>query len=344
MSAKNDQVFQLSLTEIAFMLTFLLMLVLGLMLVGLQNKNRDLLDQLQSESTLEQQHSAMTSARDFMRQTLETIGFKDPDEVISQLVKESHAHAESERLKVLLNEKEQQLTAMVELEKVLAQMSQKTEATAAQIQTSLVVMSKLGERLGPESSAGDRSAELDRLISATELVAGQAPKDDELTIVEKATAVVADAQAYQEIKSNKLNPVELKRENANLRGQMVYLQNRLDARGGMDFPPCWADEVTGKTQLLFSLVLRDETLLVSPAWPASREQDAAVLPNIKQILSKPEVGYPEFISSVRQIFALSKQQNCRHYVLIDNTITDAVQSDRKRLMIEGSFYKIEKRR
>jgi hypothetical protein len=32
------------------------------------------------------------------------------------------------------------------------------------------------------------------------------------------------------------------------------------------------------------------------------------------------------------------------YVLIDNTIVDAVQSDRKRLMIEGSFYKVEKRR
>jgi hypothetical protein len=244
----------------------------------------------------------------------------------------------------MLEEQDQKLTAMVELEKVLEQMSQSTEASTDHIQTSLVMMSKLGERLGPESTADERRAELDRLISAGELIADQAPKDGEGSIVDQAKAVVADARSYQELKANKLNPVELKRENANLRGQMVYLQNKLDARGGMDFPPCWADEVTGKTQLLFSLVLRDETLMVSPAWPASRNQDAAELPNIEAITSRPEVAYGPFIDSVRPIFALSKQQNCRHYVLIENTIADAVQSDRKRLLIEGSFYKIEKRR
>lgn len=344
MSAKNDQIFQLSLTEIAFMLTFLLMLILGLMVAGLQKEKNDLVDQLQDEAALDQKQTNLISAREFLTAKLAAIGTADPEAVITKLVKDAQAQAETERLKVMLEEQDQKLTAMVELEKVLEQMSQSTEASTDHIQTSLVMMSRLGERLGPESTADERRAELDRLISAGELIADQAPKVGEGSIVDQAKAVVADARSYQELKANKLNPVELKRENANLRGQMVYLQNKLDARGGMDFPPCWADEVTGKTQLLFSLVLRDETLMVSPAWPASRNQDAAELPNIEAITSRPEVAYGPFIESVRPIFALSKQQNCRHYVLIENTIADAVQSDRKRLLIEGSFYKIEKRR
>lgn len=344
MSAKNDQIFQLSLTEIAFMLTFLLMLVLGLMVVSAQKDNKDLREQLQSVEQLEQKQSALAQARDYLMQKLGSIGAQNPDDVISKLVKDAEAQAETERLKVLLDEKNRTLTSMIELEKVLAQMSKDSEESKAHVQTSLAMMSKLGERLGPAASSQDITDELDRMIEASNLVAGQAPKEVDQNLVDQAKAVTADAKAYQELKQNKLNPVELKRENTNLRGQMMYLQNKLDARGGMDFPPCWADEVTGRTQLLFSLVLRDETLMVSPGWPESRNQDAAELPNIEHILSKPDVHYSEFIESVRPIFALSKQQACRHFVLIDNTITDAVQSDRKRLMIEGSFYKIEKRR
>lgn len=344
MSAKNDQVFQLSLTEIAFMLTFLLMLVLGMMVVALQTEKGDLMDQLKSEQELEQQSASLTQAQAFISSQLQGLGVTKPDEVISKLVQTAEAKTENERLKVLLEEKETKLTSMVELEKVLEKMSRDSNVPLEHVQTSLVVMSKLSEQLGAD--AGDKliESELDQMFEASKLIAGQAPKEAEMDRVEQAAAVVADAKAYQELKNNKLNPVELKRENANLRGQMVYLQNKLDARGGMDYPPCWADEVTGKTQLLFSLVLRDEMLSVSSAWPESRNQEAAKLPNIEKILSQPEVGYPEFISSVRPIFELSKQQNCRHFVLIENTITNAVNSDRKRLMIEGSFYKIEKRR
>ncbi|WP_312125767.1 hypothetical protein [Pseudomonas sp.] len=344
MAAKNDQVFQLSLTEIAFMLTFLLMLVLGMMVVALQREKAGIIDQLESEQVLEQQHAAFTQAHASISKQLQGLGVTKPEEVISKLVQTAEAKSENERLKVLLEEKEAKLTSMVELEKFLEKMSQDSNAPLEHVQTSLVVMSKLSEQLGAEANDKAAEAELDQMLEASKLIAGQAPKEAEMSRVEQAAAVVDDAKAYQELKANKLNPVELKRENANLRGQMVYLQNKLDARGGMDYPPCWADEVTGKTQLLFSLVLRDDMLSVSPAWPESRNQDAAELPNIEKILSQPDVSYPELISSVRPIFELSKQQNCRHFVLIENTISDAVNSDRKRLMIEGSFYKIEKRR
>lgn len=344
MSGKNDQVFQLSLTEIAFMLTFLLMLVLGMMVVALQREKGDLISQLQSEQALQQQHAALTQAKEFISKKLQSLGATKPDEVITKLVQTAEAKSENERLKVLLEEKDAKLTAMVELEKVLEKMSQDSNAPLDHVRTSLIVMSKLSEQLGAEPGERAIEAELDEILEASKLIADQAPKDLALTRLEQTSAVVAEAKAYRESKTNKLNPVELKRENANLRGQMVYLQNKLDARGGMDFPPCWADEVTGRTQLLFSLVLRDEALTVSPAWPESRNQDAAELPNIERILANKDVSYPEFIGSVRPIFEQSKKQNCRHFVLLDNTITDAVNSDRKRLMIEGSFYKIEKRR
>jgi len=112
MSGKNDQVFQLSLTEIAFMLTFLLMLVLGMMVVALQREKGDLISQLESEQALQQQHAALTQAKEFISKQLESLGTTQPDKVITKLVQTAEAKSENERLKVLLEEKDGKRTGI----------------------------------------------------------------------------------------------------------------------------------------------------------------------------------------------------------------------------------------
>lgn len=122
------------------------------------------------------------------------------------------------------------------------------------------------------------------------------------------------------------------------------MKNRLDARGGRDYPPCWADEA-GKVEFLFSVEVRPDSVVISPAWPARREAAARVLPGIEAVLDGPHSNQA-FANKIQGIFNWSKEQNpeCRHYVQLKSTITDAIQSDRARLMVENFFYKMEARR
>ena len=136
----------------------------------------------------------------------------------------------------------------------------------------------------------------------------------------------------------------LQKEVDGLRGQVAFLKNRLDANGGRDWPPCWADQ-NGKVQFLFNVELRSDTVTLTKAWPPEREADARALPDIDALLAAA-LSHADFQSRVQGIFDWSKRQNpqCRHYVYLRNFIPDAVQSDRARLMVEGYFYKSEARR
>jgi hypothetical protein len=136
----------------------------------------------------------------------------------------------------------------------------------------------------------------------------------------------------------------LAKENADLRGQVMFLRNRLEARGGRDYPPCWADE-SGKVEFLASIDLRPDAIVVAPAWPAKREADAKALPGIQELLDGSHT-FAEFQSRVSGVFDWSRKQDpqCRHYVQLRSNISDAVQSDRARLMVENYFYKVELRR
>lgn len=83
----------------------------------------------------------------------------------------------------------------------------------------------------------------------------------------------------------------------------------------------------------------------NPAWPPGREAAARALPGIADVLAGPHSNQT-FISRIQGIFNWSKSQDpeCRHYVQLKSSISDAVQSDRARLMVENYFYKAEVRR
>ncbi len=138
--------------------------------------------------------------------------------------------------------------------------------------------------------------------------------------------------------------VRLRKENVDLRGQVAFLKKRLDARGGRDYPPCWADE-SGKVEFLFAIELRSDSVMVTPAWPVKREADAKALVGISTALAEAH-SYSRFPAAVQGILNWSKAQNpeCRHYVQLKSSIPDAVRSDRARLMVESYFYKVEVRR
>jgi hypothetical protein len=156
--------------------------------------------------------------------------------------------------------------------------------------------------------------------------------------------LVSNASEYEKHISRTSATGDTRKENADLRGQVAFLKHRLDARGGRDYPPCWADE-SGKVEFLFVIETRSEGITVSPAWPARREADARALPGIAEALAGPHT-YRDFPAMTKAVFNWSQKQSpeCRHYVQLRSYIPDAIESDRARLMIENYFYKVEARR
>lgn len=70
MADKNDQIFQLSLTEIAFILVFILMFLLGSMVVVAHQRNQELQDKLAAVEDLEQKQEDLGKVSKLLQDTL----------------------------------------------------------------------------------------------------------------------------------------------------------------------------------------------------------------------------------------------------------------------------------
>ncbi|ANI16304.1 MULTISPECIES: hypothetical protein [Pseudomonas] len=361
MASNNDQVFQLSLTEIALTLIFMLMLLLGFMVFQKTQENQKLQEQLKAIGGIDVKLAQLDAAKTQLISEIGAHSSRDPEAVISQLVDASQAKQDVARLKQLLEDQEQQITALSELQKMVeAASGEGGELVKKQVEDALALAMSLKEAVQKSLKAPQDVASSNDVKSLKEQVVASLEKLNALEQVLSETPAVANlegkssleklqklAQEYQyftAMQADTSNPIAVKKENADLKGQLLYLKHRLEANGGMDFPPCWADEKTGKVQMLFTLELRENDLSLEPAWPESRQADAKVLPNIDRVMSRPVSSYEEFLRAVKPIADLSRAQNCRHYVRLKNSISDAIISDRRRLSIEDYFYKIEVRR
>lgn len=397
MSQRNDQVFQLSLTEIAFTIAFILLLLLGYLVFKEQTDRKAAEDALKQVQGLERVTIALEQSKRELAATLRGSGVANPDEVISRLIAAEDARAERDLLRTQVDDLNAKLTALTELQKLLEATggASKDSVASSEVASALALQSEIRKALealsppsqpervneaasqatsapAPEASIRSHAADLgaasvqlsdaqkarrDKEVAA---LVRQALKTDaafrqearnqlrldvkpgkEAQVVEE---VVRAAKSYADLKDSGSNPDAIRKENADLRGQVAFLKNRLDARGGRDWPPCWADE-EGKVEFLLSVDLRTESVLVSGAWPPRREADARALPGITELVKGP-MSYQDFQSRVQGILDWSKRHDpqCRHYVYLRSLITDAVQSDRARLMVENYFYKAEVRR
>lgn len=400
MAQKNDSVFQLSLTEIAFTIAFLLLLLLGYLVVKEQTEREAAQAALAQVQTAERATEALNTAKSELTKQLQDGGKPNPDEVISRLVAAEQLRAERDQLRRKVEDLDAKLTALTELKQQIAKAaaSKQADVTKDEVIAALALQEQVREAVreqsqtpskgpatkasGPSegSAASSHSPASSRpAAGATAAAAGKSEVDarsvshqDAAAAVRQALAatselkrqlseklgrqlqagkeaetvqdVVSAAKGYADLAKPGQNPDTIKKENSDLRGQVAFLKNRLDARGGRDYPPCWADE-SGKVEFLFAIEVRPDSVSVSPAWPARREAAARALPDIETLLAGPHSNQT-FISKVQGVFTWSKAQDpeCRHYVQLKSSIQDAVQSDRARLMVEGFFYKVEARR
>ena len=361
MARRNDQVFQLSLTELAFTIAFLLLLLLGTVVFHEQQARAAAEAELAHARTAAQEESKLSDVRREFEIEVKAAGLEANDKTISALVEAKDARAERERLKRQVEDLDARLSALVELQKQLAAAAPASapEIERQRVVSALALEGRVREVFDSDTGAPalgaprGASAPLDvnaRVMQAIETTRAlrrqvKARLGIDLAPGEEAQAVddvVAAAGHYAALQ--KAGSPQAASENADLRGQVAFLQNRLNARGGRDFPPCWADDA-GKVEFLFAVTLTPAGVTLSPAWPARRDSAARALPGIADLVGGPWPA-AEFERRTRPLLDDSKRRTpeCRHYVELRSTITDAVQSDRARLMVEGVFYKVEERR
>lgn len=368
MAKRNDQVFQLSLTELAFTIAFLLLLLLGYLFAKEHAELEAAKEAITKVQTLEKAAAALDSAKTQFEAALGAAGIGDVSDVISKLTAAGEAREERDRLKQRVDDLDAKLSALTELQRQieLADGPDIPELIREKLESALVFQEEVRQTLKEEepkneasirsnkvtpSESGSNQRMLDRIkqaVAATRALEGQLRSElnIELTPGQEANAVrdvIRAAKNFQAVSASGVTIEQVGKENADLRGQLAFLKRRLEARGGRDYPPCWADEKTGKVEFLFTVELRLDSVSVSPAWPPNREADARALPGISELLAAPHSN-AAFASGVRGIFGRSQQLECRHYVLLKSSISDAVQSDRARLMVENYFYKVEARR
>lgn len=307
MAQPNDQVFQLSLTEIAFTIAFILLLLLGYQVINEQAGRQAAEAALAEAQSAERSAAALNTAKAGLADALKAAGIQNPDEAIHQLIAADAVRAERDRLQQQLTDLDAKLTALTELQ---TQLQQAAEA----------------------SQPGITRAAVDAALVA----AAKARQDQALAAAAAATDVASNPST---------SPEALRKDNTDLRGQLAFLKNKLDAKGGRDYPPCWADEA-GKVEFLLAVEARPDSLAVSPAWPAHRDAQARALPGMAALLAGGAISLVDFGSRTQGIYRWSQTQNpqCRHYVQFKSAIPNAVQSDRARLLVEGYFYKSEVRR
>jgi len=315
---RSDQVFQLSLTEISFIVAFVLLLLLGWMVFNLQQKNEKAQEQLELVPSIEAARDAIVKAERAIKEQFEKVGISNPDEVVSALIEATRKEADFIRQQRRIEELEDRLSALTEVQKALDNsLGDKNSAIKKQVHTALAFKQAVEEAAGKkvdDTNATDFGRQVGQLIKE------QASKEGEKT---KAQLVA---------------------ENKDLRGQIAHLRRELNSRGGRDYPPCWADEVTGKVQYLFEVTITENGYLFASAWKEERSADAAKL-NAAAVLTASPITIGEMRRRVAPIFEASKSAECRHYVRlkVKGRMPDVETYNRHRLAIEDYFYKYEVR-
>ena len=88
MSQKNDQVFNLSITEIWMVLAFILLLLTGWQVWKLTKEKNSLEQKVAGLNDLSDREKAIDEATDAFKVKLKNLGIKNPDEVIAKLMEQ----------------------------------------------------------------------------------------------------------------------------------------------------------------------------------------------------------------------------------------------------------------
>lgn len=298
---KNDHVFQLTLTELAFMLVFLMMLITGWMVLEANSQSRE------STENLRQARSELKKLKDDQqtRQKEEKAGKAaqalidamkksdyEPDSVLADLRKCSVLEPENRDLKIRVVELETQVKALgAFLEEMKTLTGREIPQAIAEDLATAMAFKKAFEEAAGKSLTGSNAIKL-----GGDCVAALARGD------------------------------AMEKERQNLINQITYMRHQLEeinGTKGFGLPPCWADN-NGKVQRLIAVEVTDQGLVVRPGWPTERAEDAKKLPNIQTLIGGGKSQTTAaFHTAAMPILEWGKKQNpeCRYYASVSVSAT-----------------------
>ncbi|PJG82908.1 hypothetical protein [Caviibacterium pharyngocola] len=329
---RNDSVFQLSLTEIAFMLIFILLLLLGWMYFLERDKAEHFKQELQQ---VENKLNEYSDDRKTVSEVLQLLKLRNanPEEIIFELESLLENSKEIERLKEKLTNQDETLTALSE---ILAEGKHNKDE----------LVQKLQEVVGFRERIIEHLKEADLQINVNDLNAIEKVLQDSIVLNKQLESMIPeninqeDRQLFTENLLQQLTHQDM-RDNAMLKGQVQFLRKKLrDANGGRDYPPCWANEETGAIDYLFRIDILNNGLKVTPAWIPERAEDAANIPNLEKLINKVH-SRGQFQALTNAILVESNEKQCRHYVRMKNNVNNLSLFNNSRYTIENVFYKLE---
>jgi hypothetical protein len=360
---RNDQVFQLSLTEIAFILVFLLLLLLGWMVFQTERDRNNLLEQVKKGADASAVVAAAQRAKEDLERLARESGAVDQSGVISQLVDREKLRADEATVRARIHELDKTVSTLTEVKKTIDDHKASGQAGADSVSRDIVtglaltaaVQRSMADVPPHEGAARGRpqdSPSREQLLTeAKSALALKAAIERQLASrlgrrlqigTETQLAEELVTAAGKSVGDDRRHPMKSAESEAkDLRGQVAFLKASLGSKGGRDYPPCWAEESSGRLQYLFTIDIRHDGLLIREAWPQTRDADAKLLPGVDKLLVRSAISVAEFNIAMSGIDRASKTKNCRHYVLLRNHVKDLAVFNTYRYAIENYFYKLE---
>lgn len=302
---RRGLVLGLTMAEIAVLVIFVLLLVLGTLLA---RQARDVEALRERNATLE------TTAAEVDR-IASAIGLHP------EVIKQELVRAKETRRRLVLLQKE--AARLSELEQALE--SVRPDGTPKQPLPELFrELLMLRDAIVKAGTAATPDALKQTLAEAAKA------KEALIAVAGKDAAAVAEENA------------RLARENANLKSQMANLRRQAQSGGrGLDHPPCWA-KPDGKPEYIFDVALTSQGLILRDQHLPYREAERAILPLAGYMFGE-ELPPEKFLSMTEPLFRWSVDKKCRFYVrAFDNTgVTEKTIYKHHMRVLEWRFYKHE---
>lgn len=378
-SSNRSNVFELSLTEIAFILIFILLLLLGGLYLFQYRENKRLtnevatyrdsvgsilyLDSIRNDLAKEVQNTSNLSERDAQRLLDKVLDHRIDEQryhVLNELfeqIEQSDGNINTDYLTQLMQEKhnlndlktlnqliEQNLTQCKNPDEFISSLITKDDCAKEKfnLESKITELSedlKLVQQKNADLIAVQNYLENDHL-TADEFLRMNELNDLNGFLVENQIAIPELKDTIEKNAQLQTQLEEQSKESHDLIGQLEYLKSKLNGNG-IDYPPCWVD-INGKIEYLFMLDLYPDFVRVSRAWPDSRQDDARDLPNAVELSGK-NLSYSNFLKLSTPIFNVGKNKEveCRYFVKLRSHIPTTKESDLVRRRIEALFYKLE---
>ncbi|MDB4324735.1 hypothetical protein N9971_00160 [bacterium] len=186
-------------------------------------------------------------------------------------------------------------------------------------------------------SFGLSSVSVQRLWSR--LISADLVERNKATLVQAIEALLEERERL--LRDERRMEVEL----ASIRNETGHLTSQLEqceadrSEGGKGSEPgsCWEDSA-GRIEYLLEVVIRDSSLLVTPAWPSRRADQLADFGLNGGLEPQQELSANGFAQLGKPVFDRVIQRDCRLFVLLLDETTGKDSYKRQKALVERYFF------